>query len=169
MNILKFKNLETPYVIVLVGVPLCGKSTFCKEFIEKVDGGVTVISRDQIILDLAGTDDYNLAYQIIPEKEANSVLRKSLIDSIKTKSKIIIDMTNLTKKRRRILLSYFPKKWNKICIVFNIPNKNEIEFRNSQRKEQEKKLIPIKVIERMIDSYQVPEKEEGFDKVIFLN
>ena len=50
----------------------------------------------------------------------------------------------------------------KIAIVFNY-NKQEILERNESRKN---KRIPIEVIDSMINKYDTPTLEEGFDLIV---
>jgi tRNA uridine 5-carbamoylmethylation protein Kti12 len=50
----------------------------------------------------------------------------------------------------------------KIAIVFNY-NKQEILERNESRKN---KKIPIEVIDSMINKYDTPTLEEGFDLIV---
>jgi predicted kinase len=57
---MNLKELKEPFVIFLVGVPLVGKSTFIRENFE----GINVISRDEILMEVAGTRDYTEAWKM---------------------------------------------------------------------------------------------------------
>jgi predicted kinase len=156
------KNCKHPYVIILVGPPLSGKdSVLCELNLDAV-----MISRDQILLDVYGSDNYDEAFKSVNQKEVDRQLTKMLIDSGMSQSNIIVNMTNLTRKRREHNLSFF-KNHFKIALIFPLLTEEEYSLRNFKRKSEEKKFIPENVLKNMISSYQSIDKiEEGFDKVI---
>ena len=81
MNLIKFKNLKSPYILILIGPPLSGKSVFCKKFIEEIDPNITIISRDQIVLDEHGSNDWEGAFKSVDQKRVNRLLHQSFIDA----------------------------------------------------------------------------------------
>lgn len=167
-NLSIFKTFKKPYVLILVGPPLCGKSTFCTEYVEKIDKDVVIISRDAIMLSLHHNDDYDQAYASVNPKEVNRVLREQMMDAAKNSKNVIMDMTNLRSKRRISNLSYFGKKYYKVSVIFKFIDNDEYKKRNEYRIMHENKNISEKLMEDMISSYQTPDKSEGFDKIIFL-
>ena len=46
------KNIKEPFVIILIGPPLSGKSTWIRENFPNTD----VISRDEILMDVYGSE-----------------------------------------------------------------------------------------------------------------
>ena len=163
MNI---KNLKEPWVMILIGVPMSGKDFFINNTPNL--GNPIVISRDQILLDVHGSDDYNLAFKSVNQKVVDENLRKSLIDAGNSTENVIVNMTHMTRKRRIQNLSYFPNH-NKIAVIFPILTEDEYKFRNLKRGSEENKTIPTHVLKNMISSYQTVDKNlEGFDKVISL-
>lgn len=157
----KFKE---PYVLVLIGPPCSGKTTYLKKKYPDLE----VISRDQILLEKSGSsDDYDLAYETVNQKEVDKELKSKLESFGKSGKSCAIDMTNLSPKRRKSNLSYF-KKHYKVAIVFDFPSKSQFEERNAKRVIEENKTIPWGVMEKMLESYSPPTKEEGFDKIISL-
>jgi hypothetical protein len=163
MNI---KNLKDPWVMILIGVPMSGKDFFINNTPDL--GNPIVISRDQILLDVHGSDDYNLAFKSVNQKVVDENLRKSLIDAGNSTENVIVNMTHMTRKRRIQNLSYFPNH-NKIAVIFPILTEDEYKFRNLKRGSEENKTIPTHVLKSMISSYQTVDKNsEGFDKVISL-
>ena len=162
----KFNNLKEPYVLILVGPPLVGKSTFVRENFSNDD--IVLISRDEIVLDLANTDDYNKAFNTVDQKKVNIELDLRLKEASSDGRNVIVDMTNLTSKRRKSNLNYFDDSYTKIAVIFPMLSEDEIKERNRKRVIEENKNIPESVIKNMISSYQSISPSEGFNKVISL-
>lgn len=160
------KNLKEPWVMILIGVPMSGKDFFINNTPNL--GNPIVISRDQIVLDVHGSDDYNLAFKSVNQKVVDANLHKSLTDAGKSTENVIVNMTHMTRKRRIQNLSYFPNH-SKIAVIFPILTEDEYKFRNLKRGSEENKTIPMHVLKNMLSSYQTVDKNsEGFDKVISL-
>jgi len=165
---MRFDKIKTPFVIVLIGPPLSGKSTWIrKNFLEK-DIEITIISRDDILMEMSDTDDYSDAFNTVSQKEVDAELQRRLFDAADNGKNAIIDMTNMTSKRRRHNLEYFGDEFTKIAVIFPILEWDEYKRRNDKRKSEENKWIPEHVIKRMIGTYQPIRDEEGFDKVVSL-
>lgn len=153
-----------PKVILLIGHPLVGKSTWVKNNYPNAK----VISRDDIILEVYGSDDYNMAFDYVDQKEVDKILTQRLIQDGLQSDDVIIDMTHMTSKRRIKNLMKFPNH-TKIGIVFpHLTDDDEIIRRNQIRLYTEKKSIPASVIKDMIKNYQEPTKDEGFDDIIIV-
>ena len=163
MNINKLKE---PYILVLIGPPLVGKSTWIRENFISKDIDVNVISRDQLVMDLYGSDDYNKAFKEVNQKEVNDMLERSFIEASKNGDNVIVDMTNLTSKRRKSTLNYFGDEYQKVAVIFPPVDWEEIKRRNEKREREEQKTIPDHVIKNMLSSYQPVKEEEGFDKIV---
>jgi predicted kinase len=157
-------KLKEPFVILLVGPTLSGKSFFIRNNYPDVN----VISRDEIVMEFAGTRDYNKAFKIVDQKLVDKILSERLTESNSTKTSTIVDMTNMTVKRRKQTLSYFDSDFYKVAVVFPILSDEEYEKRNIDRNAKENKWIPPSVIKSMIDSFEMPTTEEGFDNIISL-
>jgi predicted kinase len=159
-------EFESPYVILLIGPPLSGKTTWINNNFNR--DSFELISRDEIILDLYGTDDYNTAFKNVDQREVDRILVNKLSESSKSKKNVIIDMTHMTSKRRKYNLSFFGKDYYKLAVIFPILKDEEYFERNNKRTLEEKKTIPISVIKGMISTYKPIEKDESFDKIITL-
>jgi len=157
-------KLKEPFVILLVGPTLSGKSFFIRNNYPDVN----VISRDEIVMEVAGTRDYNKAFKIVDQKLVDKILSEILTESNSTKTSTIVDMTNMTVKRRKQTLSYFDSDFYKVAVVFPILSDEEYEKRNIDRNAKENKWIPPSMIKSMIDSFEMPTTEEGFDNIISL-
>jgi predicted kinase len=156
-------KLKEPYVILLIGPPLSGKTTFIRNTFK--DESFELVSRDQIVMDVYGSDDYNEAFNRVDQKEVDKVLVNTMISASKARKNVIIDMTNLSSKRRRYNLSFF-EDYYKMAVIFPILDEMEYEKRNSKRTLEENKTIPMHVIKNMISSYQPIKHDEGFNRVI---
>ena len=163
MNI---KHLKEPYVLVLIGPPLSGKDHFIRQNFSDKD--VVMISRDQILLDVYGSDNYDEAFKNVDQKKVDVELSNQLRQASVDKKNVIINMTNMTSKRRSHNLSYFSDDYLKVAVIFPILEWDEYRRRNLKRQQEEKKSIPEQVIKNMISSYQPINPSEGFDKVISL-
>lgn len=168
MDFKKFRNLKSPYILILVGPPLVGKTTFFNEFKKEIDSSVNLISRDAIVMEVAGTDNYNHAFNTVDQKEVNRQLEYKIEQAVKNKQNVVVDMTNLTSKRRKSTLAYFTDDYTKIAVLFPMLSEEEFKERNKKRELEENKNIPEGVIRNMIASYQAISKDEGFNKVVSL-
>jgi predicted kinase len=160
-----FSKLTKPYILILIGPPLSGKDSLLKQ-LDLSD--TTVISRDDILMEMSDTDDYSDAFNTVSQKEVDAELQRRLFDAADNGKNAIINMTNMTSKRRRHNLEYFGDEFTKIAVIFPILEWDEYKRRNDKRKSQENKWIPEHVIKRMIGTYQPIRDEEGFDKVVSL-
>ena len=159
---MNLKNLKEPFVIVLIGPPLSGKTTWVKENFPTTE----VISRDEILMEVYGSKNYTEAFKNVDQKEVDKILHERLIDANLQKKSVIVDMTHMVSKRRKNNLNYFSDDYYKLAVIFPILSDQEYERRNKKRIEEENKDLPMHVIKNMISSYQPVSTEEGFDKVI---
>lgn len=141
---------------------MSGKSTWVKNNISTE----TIISRDQTLMEIYGSDDYNLAFNNVDQKLVNRSVLEKINQSVIKKENVIIDMTNISSKTRRRNLSYFTKDYNKIAIVFPILSNDEYNKRNEYRRINENKSISNGVLKNMIESFTKPTLDEGFNKII---
>lgn len=158
------KNIKEPFVMMLIGPTLSGKSTYIRNNYPNTE----VISRDEIVMEVFGSRDYNLAFKEVDQKEVDRVLAARLKEANDSKKSVIIDMTNMTVKRRMATLRNFDKDFSRLAVVFPILSDEEYTKRNIDRNSKENKWIPPFVIKSMIDSYQEPTLDEGYDRIIIL-
>jgi len=156
-------KLKEPYVIILIGPPLSGKTTWVRQNFEP--GTFEMISRDEIVMDVYGDDDYNTAFKNVDQKEVDRILISKMRDAADQGKNTIIDMTHMNSKRRKYNLSFFEDHY-KLAVIFPILSDQEYDLRNKKRTQEENKTIPFHVIKNMISSYQPIKETEGFDRVI---
>lgn len=161
---MNLKTLKEPFVIILVGPPLSGKSTWIRQNFPDIN----VISRDEILMEVYGSRNYTEAFQNVNQKEVDRVLDSRLKEANSSNQNVIIDMTHMTSKRRKQNLNYFSSDFYKLAVIFPILSDDEYVRRNNKRIEEENKDLPMYVIKNMISSYQNIKDDEGFNRVISL-
>jgi len=158
------RNIKEPFVIILVGPPMSGKTTWIRENFPTTN----VISRDEIVIEVYGSRNYTEAFNNVDQKEVDRVLSQRFLDANKEKKNVIVDMTHMGSKRRKQNLNYFTNDYYKLAVIFPILSDEEYVIRNQKRIDEENKNIPMSVIKSMISSYQTISPQEGFNKVISL-
>ena len=143
---------------------MSGKSTWVRENYPDT----LAISRDELVMEVAGTRDYNLAFKTVDQKAVDKLLAKRITDAATQKVDVIIDMTNLSSQVRVKNLSYFSNDYYKVSVVLPILDSEEYKRRNDFRSINENKFIPPFVIKSMMDSFVLPTDDEGFDKIILI-
>lgn len=165
-----FDHIKNPYLITLIGPPLCGKSTFIKYFkphvITSRAASFEVISRDALLLETFGSNDYTEAWKNVDQKEVDKKLKAKIEMLSKSDSNVIIDMTSMSAKGRIRNNNKFPNHY-KVGVVLKF-DKEELIERNESRNKEENKYIHVGVIDSMIESYEDPSLAEGFDFLIKL-
>lgn len=156
--------MNRPFVILLVGVPLSGKSTW----IRNNHPTTRIVSRDELVMEVYGSDDYNTAFKEVNQKDVDRLLDLRLKEVNSNKENVIVDMTNMVVSRRVKTLRYFSDDYYKEVIVFPVLDSDEYKRRNNERNVNENKWIPPFVISSMLNSYQEPTLDEGFDKITIL-
>jgi len=158
------KKPKDPFVMILIGPTLSGKSTYIRSHYPETP----VISRDEIVMEVYGSRDYNEAFKNADQKEVDRRLAQRLKEFGESGKSVIVDMTNMTVKRRMATLKNFGKDFQRIAVVFPILSDEEYQRRNIDRNAKENKWIPPAVIKSMIDSYQAPSSEESYDIIMNL-
>ena len=161
---MNLKHLKEPFVIILIGPPLSGKTTWIRENFPTTE----VISRDELVMDVYGSRNYTEAFNNVDQKEVDRVLSQKFLDANKEKRNVIVDMTHMASKRRKQNLNYFTDDYYKLAVIFPILSDDEYERRNKKRIEEENKDLPMRIVKSMISSYQPITTDEGFNKVISL-
>ena len=162
MNLTKYIREETlKEVLILIGLPGSGKSTYIDKYLK----GYTVISNDHVVEDYAKKNDisYTKAFLELDRQDVESSVRADTIKAAKTKTKVVIDNTNISVKRRNKSLVHFDDTWKKTAIVFKVSPK-ELRKRLDKRAIETGKVIPHNVITDMMSAFEKPTSKE-FDVI----
>ena len=146
---------------------MVGKSTALKEWVATFKGEVTVISRDAIVMELHDNDNYSQAINSVDQKEVNRKLNEAIEYANYNGENTIIDMTNLSSKKRRQTLAKFDDYY-KVAVIFPVPKMEELFERNKIRAEKENKFIRKEIIISMVNSFNPINDNEGINKIISL-
>lgn len=147
-------------ITILIGIPCSGKSTW----VENNRTNETLISRDNVVMELCDVEDYDYCHKETI-RTADLEYNNRLNLAIKNREDIIVDRTNLRKKSRLSILGRIPKSYYVKAVVFEHDLFIVLE-RNLERKKEINKYIPLNIIEKMIETSQAVELEEGFDEIV---
>jgi predicted kinase len=140
-------------LIIMVGLPRCGKSTWVKE--NKTNE--VVISADDLRYLV-----YNQRFWADGEALMWSIRSMMLKYLMQQGVDIIIDETNTTKDRRKPIIK-LAKQYGYSIIGNIIEGYTPNMCTERARATGQEDLIPI--IAKMAEQFEIPEKEEGFDEL----
>ncbi len=152
--------------IMFIGPPASGKSTYAKKY-EEV--GYVVYSSDKVRAEFS--EKIERGELVIPSNtNLNSMvfdhLQKEAISSLKEGKSVVIDATNLSRKRRM----NFKKPMRKLgcvmkCVLF-VTSIEECLRRNALRKGVAK--VPDEAMYDMFCNYECPNYWEGWEEIILV-
>jgi predicted kinase len=151
---------------MLIGLPASGKSTWA---LENSDNDTIAVSTDEFVEEYAQAKGifYQDAYKELDFKEIESKFKDKLIQKFNDEKNVILDQMNLSKKSRKKKLSVVPSNYEKIAVIFDIPD-NLRYHREKIRYESTGKLIPQYVVNRLSASMNLDVSDEGFDRIIII-
>lgn len=154
-----------PKCVILIGVPASGKSTWIKQ--QDFLDDTWVMSTDNIIEEIASVYGmtYNEGFSTLINF-AEKVMWADMKMAAEDGDMIYIDRTNMSAKARKKFIDYLkPYGYTFEAVDFETPEKDEWERRLSSRVG---KTIPKEVLKSMANSYEIPLKSEGFEKITFI-
>ena len=144
-------NPDLPEVILMVGPPASGKSTYAKTL------GLPILSRDDIVNELGGDSDYNVNWNKVEQKEVDRLFNSRLVELKRKKQSFVIDCCNMSRKSRRSKLAQISTKdFTRKAVVFYTGLKECLK-RNEAR--GGKRLDP-KIIHKHISMFCAPLYDE---------
>ena len=157
---------DQPIFFMTAGLPGSGKSTFLNG-LRGIHPGLVIASTDDFI-ESEGRKmglNYSEAFKAISFSHAKSACDLMIKTAVKDKQNLVLDQTNCGSKARRTKLKNIPQNYLKVCLVFDVPEK-ELWARLEARSQETGKTIPGFVVKNMMSSWQTPSKDDGFDHII---
>ncbi len=160
--------MTTKTFYMLCGLPAVGKSTYISDMVDKyLIPSFHVISTDDLFENIAGF--YGMTYNEVwalgiydeVERITHTIAKKAFQTG---HSAIFWDQTNLTPRSRQKKLAMVPKDYYKICVCLGVPD--DWEERLASRPG---KTLPDSVLRNMEKTFVLPNVDEGFDEVRFVN
>ena len=151
-------------LIMFVGIPASGKSTQSEKYRQQ---GYLVLSSDEIRERLLAQADL----EAMTGKERSNIhsrvfeqIRNRTAEALKQGRSVVVDATNLGRKRRMNFLSHFGRiPCVKKCVLFITPAEICME-RN--RKRPGIARVPDTGVYRMLCNFECPNYWEGWDEII---
>lgn len=157
---------EAPEILVLVGVPGSGKSTWIRQFTASSQKQYVVISSDDILEKIAA--EKGLTYSDVHKDyigQATGQAKATFRQAMNNRANIIWDQTNVSKKKRRGILQQLPKDYIAKAVVFNTEDA-VVKDRLQKRAKETGKHIPDFVMKDMYSRWEAPTRDEGFAEII---
>ena len=161
---------QQPEFIMLVGLPLSGKTIFRRQMMSPFDNNLIIISSDDYIEALCNVHcvSYNYGFPIFIDA-AQKACTAAAKHWASTGANILWDQTNLTEASRKAKLSIVDNdksnwKYKKTCYYFTPPD-HEILMKRQKNSDRVGKTIPEKVLIDMRSKVQIPGLCEGFDRI----
>jgi predicted kinase len=147
--------MNRPKLILLVGIPGSGKTTFAKNYISNYHEQAIHISSDSIRSELYGDE----SIQGDPA-EVFSIMQKRTIEALNNGNHVIYDATNITRKDRASIIGICPKFVKIQCYIIWAPIEVCIE-RDTKRE----RTVGKEVINRMLKRFQAPYVDESIEDI----
>ena len=149
-----------PIAYILVGVPAAGKSSWIRS--QKWTKDCAIVSTDFHVEQYA--KEKGKTYSEVFDEYMSTALELMLSDvhnAMDDQKDIIWDQTSTTIASRRRKFNML-EGYRMIAVVMKIPPLNELTQRLVSRPG---KIVPESVVKHMIDNFEMPTVQEGFDEV----
>ena len=152
--------MNKPKLIIMVGIPGSGKSTFAQHYIKDANNMSTVwVSRDEVRYSLiSGTDEY-----FAKEKDVFKLFVKKINTALAEGKDVIADATHINAQSRKKLLSSItvPDIQIEACVME--ASLQECLANNEKREGMAR--VPKAAILRMYRQFEYPTFSEGFSSI----
>ena len=149
-----------PKCYQLIGVPGSGKTTWIKN--QDWALGLTVVSTD-LWVEIYAKEQGKTYSEVFTDYMPTAVdlMAEQVVSAREHGHTVIWDQTSTTVASRAKKFRMLPD-YEHIAVVFRTPNRDELDVRLSGRAG---KHIPKNVVDNMIDSWEEPTLEEGFQEI----
>lgn len=146
--------MNRPSLILLVGIPGSGKTTYAEKYIKEHHNTIH-LSSDKIREELWGNEatqgDNNKVF---------SLMQYRAIEALNNGQSVVYDATNVTRKDRSYIITLCPKFAKIECHIIWAPIETCIE-RDAARE----RTVGKEVIDRMLKRFQAPYYDEGINEI----
>lgn len=147
--------MNRPTLILLVGIPGSGKSTYAENYISEYPKTPVHLSSDKIREELYG----NESIQGNPA-EVFALMQKRAVEALNEGHDVLYDATNVTRKDRSSIIGICPKFAKIEAHIIWAPIEECIK-RDSARD----RTVGKEVIDRILKRFQAPYYDEGIDDI----
>ncbi|XP_074583669.1 uncharacterized protein LOC141839749 isoform X1 [Curcuma longa] len=171
-----FTSPSTCEVIMMVGLPASGKTTWAEKWMKEHPEKRYVLLGTNLALDkmkvpgLMRKNNYGERFERLMDR-ATGIFNILLSRAANTARNYILDQTNVYKSARNRKLRVFVN-YRKIAVVI-FPSQDDLRLRAERRFKEMGKDVPVEAVNEMIANYilpttkNMPPSKELFDEVIF--
>jgi len=147
--------MNRPTLILLVGIPGSGKTTYAEKYIKEHPNTIH-LSSDKIRAELWG-DEVTQG----DNNEVFSLMQSRAIEALNNGQSVVYDATNITRKDRSYIISLCPKFVKIECHIVWAP----ISYCIYRDEFMRDRTVGKSVIDRMLKRFQAPYYDEGIDEI----
>ena len=156
-------------LIILVGPPASGKSTWRTKFLASQTEEWVIASTDDLVEEWATERGltYDEAHSKAPWGQFNKTFKYAYRNALTAGKNVIIDRTSMSAKNRKDYFKDLPEGTEVEAVVFVVDDV-ELKQRMKARKEATGKSVPYAALAAMQKRYETPTKDEGFTKITYI-
>lgn len=156
-------------LIILIGPPASGKSTWRAKFLAGQTEEWVVASTDDLVEEWAAERGltYDEAHGKAPWGQFNKTFKYAYRNALNAGKNVIIDRTSMSAKNRKDYFKNLPEGTEVEAVVFVVDDV-ELKRRMQARKEATNKSVPYAALAAMNKRYEAPTTEEGFHKITYV-
>ncbi|CAA0837168.1 Unknown protein [Striga hermonthica] len=172
-----FSNFDDCEVIMMVGLPASGKTTWAEKWVKEhpekryVLLGTNLVLEQMKVPGLLRKGNYGERFELLMDR-ASKIFNTLLSRASKIPRNFIIDQTNVYKSARKRKLKPFADFVKIAAVVF--PRAEELKFRGDKRFREMGKAVPDEAVNEMLANFNLPTSkdmhmaDEYFDQVWFV-